>query len=246
MFALMSRWLDRYRAGQCRQVWTEMTSIGPDLPADKAAAAEAAIVARETMRRARRNVEQLIDQLAGFGFKFEAMPLVDPPSDISSQLDALEADIGILPLSLRHWFEEVGQVNLNGTHPDWAFAYPDPLVVEAPSEYIRSEYEAWVTDRGTEWDRGTAFEIPLAPDYLHKANVSGGMPYGLAIPNPGADGLLLWEPHQTTFVNYLRIAFSMGGMPGWQREPALLEAWALPGAPPPDWLLALGRELEPL
>jgi hypothetical protein len=71
----------------------------------------------------------------------------------------------------------------------------------------------------------------VAPDYLHKANVTGGMPYGLAVPNPGADGLLLWEPHQTTFVNYLRIAFGIGGMPGWQHEPALFEHWALPRNP---------------
>ena len=242
----MSRWVERYRDGQCRQVWTEMTSIGPDLRADHAVAAEAAIVVRETLRRARRNVERLVDQLPRFGFEFEATPLVDPPSDAATQLDALEAEVGLLPLSLRHWFEEVGHVNLNGAHPDWAFEYPDPLVVDAPSEYIRSEYEAWSADRGTEWDRGAAFEVPIAPDYLHKANVSGGIPYGLAIPNPGVDGLLLWESHQTTFVNYLRIAFCMGGMPGWQRVPALLEEWALPEDAPPDWLLALGRELESL
>jgi hypothetical protein len=73
-----------------------------------------------------------------------------------------------LPLALRIWFEEVGQVNLNGRHRVWSFEYPDPLVVEAPVEYIRSEYEAWVSDRGTRCDRGTMFEVPLAPDYLHK------------------------------------------------------------------------------
>ena len=49
----------------------------------------------------------------------------------------------------------------------------------------------------------------MAPDYLHKANVSGGMP-------------------------------------GWQREPALFEDWALPQERPPAWLLNLGRELLPL
>jgi hypothetical protein len=69
------------------------------------------------------------------------------------------------------------------------------------------------------------------------------MPYGLTVPNPAADGLLLWELHQTTFVNYLRIAFAMGGMPGWQREPALLEPWALPDEPPPSFLRELAQEL---
>jgi hypothetical protein len=35
------------------------------------------------------------------------------------------------------------------------------------------------------------------------------------LPDNGVDGLLLWEPHQTTFVNYLRICFRFGGLPGW-------------------------------
>jgi hypothetical protein len=223
-----------------------MTSLGPDLRGDEAATSEAEKVARETMRRARLNVERLVDRLPSFGFEFETEPVVDPPRDVAVALDALEAEIGALPISLRVWFEEVGQVNLNGSHPEWTFEFPDPLVIDAPIEYIRSEFEAWSVDRDTESERSSPFEVPVAPDYLHKANVSGGMPYGLAVPNLASDGLLLWEPHQTTLVNYLRIAFRMGGMPGWQREPALLEDWALPHQPPPGWLLALGRDLLPL
>jgi hypothetical protein len=223
-----------------------MTSLGPDLRSDEAALSAATVVARETMRRARHNVERLVERLPTFGFEFEDKPVADPPPDATTLIDALESEIGLLPLSLRTWFEEVGQVNLNGAHPQWAFQYPDPLVVDAPVEYIRSEYEAWSADRGTEWDRGSTFEVPVAPDYLHKANVSGGMPYGLAVPNPGADGLLLWEPHQTTFVNYLRIAFFMSGMPGWQREPALAEDWAQRQEPPPTWRRELRQELLPL
>jgi hypothetical protein len=146
-------------------------------------------------------------------------------------------------LSLRLWFEEVGQVDLTGRHPAWEFEYPDPLVVDAPVDYILSEFEAFEHDRGTEWDRGSLFEIPIAPDYLHKANISGGAPYSLAVPNAGVDGMLLWEPHQTTFVNYLRIAFAMGGMPGWQRFPALVEEWALPKGPAPSELSEIASQL---
>ena len=242
----MSRWIERYRSGQRRQVWTEMTSLGADVRADADGLQDARVITRETMVRARHNVERVIEELHARGFEFEADPLVPPSSGTAAQLDALEAEIGLLPLALRSWFEEVGQVNLNGRHPAWTFEYPDPLVVEAPIDYIRSEYEQWSEARGTQSDRGALFEMPVAPDYLHKANVSGGMPYGIAVPNPGADGLLLWEPHQTTFVNYLRIAFRMGGMPGWQREPALLEEWALADEAPPRWLLDVGEQLLPL
>ncbi|MDQ3641955.1 MAG: hypothetical protein M3450_10985, partial [Actinomycetota bacterium] len=86
------------------------------------------------------------------------------------------------------------------TPPDWNFEYHDALVVDAPVDFVLSEYKAWQVDRGTEWDGGP-FTIDVAPDFLHKANISGGPPYGLEVPNSGTDGVLLWERHQTTFVN---------------------------------------------
>jgi hypothetical protein len=162
------------------------------------------------------------------------------------ELDALERDIGPLPLSLRIWFEEVGQVNLMGHHPDWGCPYLDQLVVEAPVDHIRSEREGWEHDRGTQWDRGPCFQLPIAPDYLHKANVSGGAPYAIDVPNAGADGLLLWEPHQTTFVNYLRIAFASGGMPGSNGGALGLPDWAWPGTPMPRELEELATSMLPL
>jgi hypothetical protein len=232
----MGRWLEHYRAGRHREVWTEITSAGPDLDREDATA-----VARETMRRARGNVERLVEALPAHGFVFGDTPHAPPPAGIAQRLDALEDVIGAIPLALRVFFEEVGQVNLNGTHAEWTFDYPDPLVVHAPIDFIRSEFEEWSEERYSE-----TFEIPLAPDFLHKANVSGGSPYSLAVPNATADGLLLWEPHQTTFVNYLRIAFAAGGMPGWLQEPGQQPDWARPQDPPPAWLLELAGSLEPI
>lgn len=239
----MGRWLERYQDGQCSQVWTEMTSLGADIRSDDESLADAKAVGRETMRRVRANVEQLVELLPGIGFEFEREPFIPPSENASQELDELERTIGRMPLALRLWFEEIGEVDLVGRHPAWDFDYPDPLVVQAPVGYVLSEFEEFEHDRGTEWDRGSAFEVPIAPDYLHKADVSGGMPYSMAVPNAGADGLLLWEPHQTTFVNYLRIAFAMGGMPGWQRHPALLEDWASPPSAPPSELVAIARRL---
>ena len=142
--------------------------------------------------------------------------LVSPGRNVSRELDGIEAQIGLLPLSLRSWYEEVGQVNLVGRNPRWGYELADPLVVDAPIEFVQSEYDQWSEDRGTEWDQGP-FTIDIAPDYLHKANISGGPPYALAVPNAAADGLLLWEAHETTFVNYLRTAFRWAGLPGWDR-----------------------------
>jgi hypothetical protein len=239
----MGTWLDRYRLAPGPQVWTEMTALGADIRNDAEWLSDATAVARETMRRARRNVELLVELLPSIGYEFNDEPFTPPPANVTGLLDEIEATIGVMPLALRVFFEEVGQVNLVGGHPGWDFDYLDQLVVEAPVDFILSEFEDWDHDRGTDWDRGSLFELPIAPDYLHKADVSGGAPYSVAVPNPGADGLLLWEPHMTTFSNYLRIAYRMGGMPGWQREPALLDEWALPDAPPPPELVEVARRL---
>lgn len=111
-----------------------------------------------------------------------------------------------------------------------------------PVDFILSEHASWEEDQGTAWDRGP-FVIDIAPDYLHKANVSGGAPYAVA-PSTGADGLVLFERHQTTFTNYLRIAFSWAGLPGWDRRQ--LDGWATPNEPAPPVLQSIAAQLLPI
>jgi hypothetical protein len=243
----VSSWLRRYEAGDRVQVWTEMLGLGPEIRADARAWDEAVKVARLTMQRVRANVELLRDLLPEAGYVFapdEGLPVFEPPpEDTSSQLDELEAEVGRLPLALRCWLEQVGQVNLVGAHPGWGYDYGDPLVVQAPVDYVLAEYAGWAADRGTKWDRGS-FTVDLAPDDLHKANISGGPPYAMAVPNAAVDGVLLWEQHQTTFVNYLRICFRWGGFPGWDRGG--LDGWAAPAGPPPPVLREFADSLLPI
>lgn len=232
----MRGWLERYGRGETAEVWAEM--------ANAAVNDEARAVARETMRRVRANVERLVELLPAIGYAFDEEPFVPAAAGAPEELDVLEGRIGRLPLALRVWFEEVGQVNLNGRHPAWTFKYPDPLVVQAPVDYLMSEFEEWEEDRGTEWDQGPVFEVPIAPDYLHKADVSGGAPYSLAVPNAGVDGPLLGEPNQTTFVRYLRLAFRVAGMSGWQRAPGSVPDWAMPPTAPPRELDEIARQMQ--
>ena len=240
-------WLDRYIRGDHVQVWTEMTSLGGRVRDDESTLTDATAVVTETMRRARANVVVLVEELKARGYLFddpEGRPPFEPPApDIVHQLDDLERRIGPMPMALRGWYELVGRVNLVGSFPDWGYDYTDPLVVDAPVDYVLSEYDAWEHDRGTEWDRGV-FAIDVAPDWLHKANVSGGGPYAIEVPNQGVAALLLAEPHMTTFVNYLRIAFQWGGFPGWER--GLRDGWAQPSIPPPDLISELRGRLNSL
>lgn len=57
------------------------------------------------------------------------------------------------------------------------------------------------------------FVLPLAPNRLHKANVSGGSPYGLTLPDATAEGTFVAEATMP-FVGYLNWAFQHGGFPG--------------------------------
>ncbi len=171
-------------------------------------------------------------------------PQVFAPADqkTSRQIARLEkAAGGPLPLSLRAWYEEVGGVSLLGSHavlnavdfsgrgvlsqfeslmgygpqamkPANEDVLPDPLVITPLSDLVQQiEY-------GEDEDEsdGHQLQLAIAPDALHKANISGDACY-LTLPDTRAD-FVFDDWHHTTFVNYLRLTFQWGGFPGWQRS----------------------------
>ena len=170
---------------------------------------------------------QVVNTISGRGGHKEAKPdkppaLNDPgvflpaaPRD-AKDLDRVEKKLkGPLPISLRCWYEQVGGVNLMGYHetlnPKAGSESPDPLVIDPFMDAIC----AWFGE-DLEFEENE-IELPLAPDDISKAFQSGGDPYAVKLPDSSADGLFLNEAHNTTFVNYLRIAFQWGGFPGWER-----------------------------
>jgi hypothetical protein len=85
----------------------------------------------------------------------------------------------------------------------------DPLEITC-SLYQQEPYEE-------EEDEGFGRRLILGRDDELKAGISGLEDlYGIKIPSSGADALFE-DWHQTSFVNYLRIAFQWGGFPGWER-----------------------------
>ena len=135
-----------------------------------------------------------------------------PDARTAKRVQRLEKEAGVLPLSVRAFCEVVGAVDLIGRHPILAPARgsvtPDPLVVAGIDELL-SEIGAWEDDDEV---------LALAPDDLHKANVSGGDPYAIAVPDPKADGVLLNERHELLFVDYLRLCCRFGGLPGYEAQ----------------------------
>lgn len=80
-------------------------------------------------------------------------------------------------------------------------------------------------------------DLDLAPDYLHKADISGGAPYGIRLPNASADALFENEVHGLHFVPYLRLCFRWAGFPGL--------SVALPTPKLTSFLESMRRGLEP-
>jgi hypothetical protein len=220
----MSSWVERYVDGQHESVWDEVVALGPRA-SDPDVAPEVQALAHETMQRALRNVEALKSLLPSIGWRFR-FPMTGPPSDlcvhapprpdVQKRIAELEALCGPLPASIRAWWEVVGTACFMRVPPDeQEYPLPDPLVVE-PIEAVIAEFREWESD--VEYRRLVPrFRAPLAPDELHKDDISGGAPYELELRSSAADGLLLNEWHNTTFVSYLREAFRWAGVPGWSR-----------------------------
>ena len=208
---------DRYIAGEHKKVWTELIALGAAVREDPHAA-DALAVAYETMRRVDANIRTVTQRLQGMKYKFRTPKEAHVPPDKKTQKHILkfEKSMGDIPLSLRAFYEVVGAVDWMGRHPaispDKSSVASDPLVV-FPAEPALGEAE--------DGDYGA---IPIAPDDLHKDDVSGGDPYELMFPDPRADGEVLNERHSLFFVDYLRLCLlEFGGFPGYEGADSVLK-----------------------
>ena len=212
--------LERYHNGEHEQVWNELQALGQTVR-EEPHITLAREVAAETMRRVRRSSERLIINLRALGYVFgtfpdgsRRFPIIEPltpPSDaVHADCAELEAEAGTLPLSLVAFWQEVGALDLVGMHPAWGDGL-DPVVVDPPEGAL-----AWICDDVEDEETEDARRFAaLAPDDLHKDNVSGGDPYGVYLPNASADFVFDCQPHSLNFVPYLRFAIlRWGGFPG--------------------------------
>lgn len=221
--AAMPDLLSRYRAGEHEAVWNVLGT--------KALAAnvrgDAQAVAAETMRRVRHNVDLLVERLNDEGFKF-----ANPPSPATQDangryacvralplrstdalIDRLEELAGTLPMSVKAFYREVGAVNLEGALRDALTPADDPLMV-SPLEYLRDAWDEWMEHPQDVRD-SYPFAWEFAPDGLHKDDVSGGPPFRIVLPAPGADGMVEEENWgEVPFVSYLRTTLQWAGFPG--------------------------------
>lgn len=155
---------------------------------------------------------------------------------------------GRVPLALVACLRQVGGVHFTGAHrhgPDtWSFPvdwwakdarrrneslHADPLCL-APGRYFLEQYQYW----SDYWGPGAPWWFDLAPDELHKADVSGAT-QDIALPDTHVDPVLTGVGGRPgiTLVEYLRVSFGWGGFPGFE----LLDE------PLPPWLAQLRADL---
>jgi hypothetical protein len=239
--------LERYRAGRHEEVWRDLVRAGSAM--DDGMREEAWAVAVVTMRRVRAAVEAITERLLAIGYLFDGFsPAWSPPApDVEAQIAAIEHAVGgPCPLSLEAFWTIVGQVYWKHSEetelddPPWG-AVPieqcDPLCVDDPGTAWSSCVEDWIARREDEHPEGVGpLEVCLAPDVLHKANISGGPPYSIRLPNGAPDALFDHEAHRLPFVAYLRLCIRWGGFPQLANYPS-------PGIT--ELVASLCRDLEP-
>lgn len=218
----------RYRGGEHRGVWQELRAAGPLDPSWRA---EAEQVAQLTMQRVRRNAEHLVAALIARGWPVTAeKALPGPAPDVEERLQQLEQLTGTpVPPALAAFWRVVGPVDLV-PRERWDSGFPggvpEPLAVADPLEVVDLS-DAWFGVE--EWQEEAARLHPeitgplvlvIAADYLHKADISGGPPYCVWLPDAGADPLVRHEAHALSFTGYLRLAFEGRGFTrdGWQDQ----------------------------
>lgn len=182
-------------------------------------------VARATMRRVRQNGEVLAGRLNALGWHALSGAMVSPrePLPLPGQSEAEAITGAPLPMAILAFWEQVGGLDFvwdyNRTEqcPDLfgevSMFTLDPHCVDPPR--LTDHFDMWNHALSEGMDQNAQdFRLELAPDDYHKANISGGSPYGLMLPDASIDPLLVADHFSMRFTSYLRLAFQWGGFPG--------------------------------
>jgi hypothetical protein len=214
-------------------VWEELATLGPIV--EPAIRDEVERVAEETMRRVATATNELVRRLGLLGYPLRPQPSPDP--EFQARLAELaEVAGGPVPISIAAFWRFVGGVDLapieDADLPDWMpteqrwLEKLDPLVVDPLSEAWYS-VEEWQEDLAENLPEVVGpLEISIAPDRLHKVNISGGPPYAIRLPDACADPRIRWLEEEPHLVPYLRRAFRGGAFAGVSPDQHVSPRWS--------------------
>ena len=202
--------LSVYRSGDRVGAWAALRAVGP---LDAAGRRSAERLATETMLRVRTHLEVLVADLVGAGWPVDLRAaLTGPATGLEERICDLETLTGApLPVALTAFWRVVGSVRLV---PDDVDAVPDNLAILDPLEIVDPDTAWWSVEEWQEDTDGLHPEIAgplglaLSADHLHKADISGGPPYSVRLPDPGPDPLFREDTRRLPFTDYLRHALA--------------------------------------
>jgi len=218
--------LARYQAGEY-EAWDDLVrhavyvSQHPDLIAEAHAIAEA------LMRRVRHNADVVRATLKEAGAQLADEEKPAAPEDI----EQLVGVTGPLPVALAALWKIVGSIDLLPPYQsDDAYGYGAcsledegiSLIALDPVSVSGLDLDHLLEEYGDSLEDSDEDEVPpliyhVAPDFLHKQQISGGYSYRIELPPTNVfdalDPDVLYEAHETTLVGYLRACFAYGGFP---------------------------------
>jgi len=163
----------------------------------------------------------LVVRLKRLGYQFarSGAVLPGPEPSVNESIDCIESEIGTVPLAISQFWKQIGSVDLCGSHPDWyGCDYPDPLVIDPASQAV-AELREFLDDREERMRYDFPYVIPISADEYHKEDVSGGMWYNVDCPATVDNPIVNDERHELPFLDYLELAFNLGGFLGLDRCP---------------------------
>jgi hypothetical protein len=234
--------LPRYLAGECDAVWSDLIQLGPAIR-QKPYFEPAQAVCREMARRSRQNLLTLFGRLHELEFEFWSIqppklirlatqeakePWTQsavwklPKKDTAAKLARLEKKGIILPLAVRVWVEEIGELSFLGSHPSLCrfYAESQPLQPIYADPFMVSPILPML-GRSLDDMEGNTESVLISFDDVLKAEIASDpgsdKEYSIEYPNAFVDSKMngLW--YDATFVGYVRKSFEWGGFPGWER-----------------------------
>lgn len=223
-------YLSRYLNGEHKEVWNEIRTFG-SLSED--ACAEVKEVADEVMQRVKQNVVLLGGRLESLGWvpfsgQFAGVDDGQQHRKISEKLDG--SIVGPLPPVLVSFWETIQQVDFVWNYRqspapkicsevDLRFEEFDPLCINGANTSMLDELNDWREEnQNRRAELQDPFFLSLAPDRLHKMDVSGGGPYGIELPFSGAEPRFDMFRKKPFLIDYLRQSLYFGGFAGLQHE----------------------------
>ncbi len=215
----MTSYLERYNSGEYKAVWKELIELKdgilePDIYDD------ATQVARTTMKRVRYNVEMLYDKLIELKYEF-AYPKTAFIRAISDEkqghIGKAEELIHRIPLSVRMWYEEVGEVWFIGEHPLLSSENPRDNSTITSLPFCCAFYElvpGYLRPEEVDDEFYDTTVLNFSPDFAAKHGYSGALDAVYLAANPMDAEVIIDKG--IFFVDYLRENFFWGGFPGFK------------------------------